>query len=163
MQGCISPEAVKTDIQGIRNDMGRFEKLVEQKADNTVIAGHIDKINNKIEQTTQIAEELSIWKKNVQADTINYGGGGWIVMGTSLMAVIFIGAGFLLIRAFIRRGSMLTLLTSVVKKVGKSSPEAVRAIKKQLKAETSERDRRDLGRFANKMGTFAEQKGDYEV
>ena len=167
--GCVSPDAVKTDIQGIRNDIGNLEKLVDQKADNKVVAEQVDEINNKIEQTTQIAEELSLWKKSVQADTINYGGAGWVVVGTGVMAMIFIGAGLLLVRAFIKRGSLLTLLTCAVQKVGKHSPEIVQEIKKQLKVETSnggpftEQDRKNLGTFARKKGTFVEQKMDSEV
>ena len=70
LPGCVAPEAIKTDIQGIRNDMGQMEKLIEQKADNSVVAKRIDQVNNKIEQTTQIAEELSLWRKNIQADVI---------------------------------------------------------------------------------------------
>jgi len=65
LPGCISPGGIKTEIQGIRNDMGKLEKIVDQKADNTVIAKHVDQINNKIEQTTQLAEELSLWKKKL--------------------------------------------------------------------------------------------------
>jgi|GEM_PF-4449650 len=96
--GCISPEVVKTEIHGIRNDMGQLEKVVEQKANNTVIAEQVDEINNKIEQTTQLVEELSVWRKSVQAvqaikDQL---------VGAGVMALIFIGAGFLLIRAFIK-------------------------------------------------------------
>jgi len=167
--GCVAPEAVKTEIQGIRNDMGQLEKIVDQKADNTVVADQVDEINNKIEQTTQLAEELSVWRKSVQADTINYGGAGWVVAGTGVMALIFIGAGFLLVRAFMKRGNLLTLLTCAVQKVGKRSPEAVQAIKEQLKAELSnggpftEKDRQNLGYFAKKKGTFAEQKPRSEV
>ena len=80
--GCVAPEAVKTEIQGIRNDMGQLEKVVEQKADNTVVAEQVDEINNRIEQTIQLAEELSVWRKSVQAEIINYGGAGWVVVGT---------------------------------------------------------------------------------
>lgn len=159
--GCISPEAIKTDIQGIRNDMGRLEKLVDQKASNTIVAEQVDEINNKIEQTTQLAEELSVWRKNVQAETINYGGAGWVVVGTSIIALIFVGAGLLLIRAFMRRGNLLTMLTRAVKKAGEDWPDTVVAIKKQLKCSVNdghfcEQDRKDLGNFARKKGTFVE-------
>jgi len=79
------------------------------------------------------------------------------------MALIFVGAGLLLVRAFMRRGNLLTLLTCAVQKVGKSSPEAVRTVKDQLKREVAdgrfaEQDRKNLGNFAKKKGTFAEQK-----
>jgi len=166
MQGCVTPEAVKTDIQGVRTDMERLEKVVDQKADNTVVAEQIDEINNMIEQTVQIAEKLSLWQKDVQADTINYGGAGWVIIGSSIMAVIFIVAGFLFVKAFLKRDNLLTLLTCVVKKVGQRSPEVVSAIKKQLKIETSdgglytEQDRKNLGHFAKNKGTFAEQRTD---
>lgn len=163
LPGCVSPGAVPIEINGLRNDMGALEKLVEQKADNTVIAKHVEQINNRIEQTTQLAEELSVWKKSVQAEIINYGGAGWVVVGTGLMALIFVGASLLLIRAFMRRGNLLHLLTCAVQKVGKHSPSAVLAIKNQLHREVvegrfKEQDRKNLGAFAKKKGTFAEQK-----
>lgn len=165
LPGCVAPEAIKTDIQGIRNDMGALEKVVEQKADNNVVAEHVDEINNRIEQTTQIAEELSVWKKSVQAETINYGGAGWVVVGTGVIALIFVGAGLLLVRAFMKRGNMLTMLTRAVKNSGK---DAVVAIKHNLKKDVCEghcceQDRKNLGNFAKKNGTFAEQKGCSEV
>lgn len=163
LPACVAPEAIKTDIQGIRNDMGQLEKLVDQKADNTVVAKQVEQINNRIEQTIQVAEELSVWRKKVEAGTINYGGAGWVVVGTGIMALIFVGAGLLLVRAFMRRGSLLTLLTCAVQKIGKDSPQAVQAIKNQLKCEVregrfKEQDRKNLGDFARKKGTFAEQK-----
>ena len=166
--GCVSPDAVKTEIQGIKNDFGRLEKIVEQKADNNVVAEQIEEINNCIEQTTQVAEDLSIWRKDVEAGVINYGGAGWVVVGTGVMAIIFVGAGLLLIRAFMRRGTLLTLVTCAIQKIGKSSPETAKALKKQLKKEVAggkfrEEDRQKLGSFARKMGTFLEQNDHSEV
>lgn len=162
LPGCVSPDAVKTDIQGIRNDMGVLEKIVDQKADNTVVADSIDQINNKIEQTTQMAEELSLWRKSIQAETINYGGAGWVVVGTSVVVLIFVVAGILLIKAFMKRGAMLSLVTRAIKEVGKNSPYAVSLIKDRLKkcvhdGHNCEQDRRDLGKFAEKNGNFAKQ------
>lgn len=159
--GCLAPNAVRTELQAVRNDMNQLEKLVDQKANNTVVAEHVDEINNKIEQTTKLAEELSVWRKNVQAETINYGGGGWIVIGTSVIVLIFVGAGLLLIKAFMRRGNLLTMLTSAVKKAGKDSPHITMSIKEQLKCSVKdghfcEQDRKNLGDFAKKKGTFAE-------
>ena len=166
--GCVAPGALDTEIQGIRNDMGQLEKLVDQKADNTVVAEEIEQVNNSIAQTAQIAEELSLWRKSVQAETINYGGAGWVVVGTGVIALIFVGAGLLFIRAFMRRGSLLTLLTCAVQKVGKRSPEAIQAVKDQLKQEVAEgrfkeQDRKNLGNFAKKKGTFSVQKHGSEV
>ncbi|KKN98969.1 hypothetical protein LCGC14_0142140 [marine sediment metagenome] len=165
---CVSPEAVKTDIQGIRNDMGVLEKIVDQKADNTVVADQIGEVNNRIEQTTQIAEELSVWRKSIQAETINYSGAGAVVIGTSIMAVIFLGAGLLLVRAFMKRGNMLSMLTGAIKDVGKDSPDTVSKIKGELKkcvalGDYCEKDRKNLGHFARKRGTFVGQKKELEV
>lgn len=136
LQGCVSPGALKADIQGIRADMNSLEK---------------------------VADELSLWKSNVEAETINYGGGGWIVLGTGVIVFIFVGAGFLLIRAFIKRSSSLSLLTCAIQKVGKYSPASVINIKAQLKREVKEgqfkeKDRQNLGHFAKKRGTFTKQK-----
>ena len=153
--GCVAPEAIKTDIQGIRNDMGQMEKLIEQKADNSVVAEQIGQVNNKIEQTTQLAERLSVWQKSVQAETINYGGAGWVVVGTGVIVFIFVAAGLLLIRAFMRRGSMLSLITAAVQRVGKRSPDTIHAIKEQIHEEVKEGrcthvHRKCLGAFAKK-------------
>jgi len=163
MQGCILPEAVRTEIQGIKSDVSSLEKIVDQKADNTVVAKQVDQIHNRIEQTTQIAEQLSLWRQRVEADTINYGGAGWVVVGTGVMALIFVGAGFLLIRAFMKRGNLLTFLTYAIQKVGKSSPDIVSTINRQLKYEVdsgkfSKQDKQNLSKFVRKHGTFAEQK-----
>jgi len=168
LPSCVSPDAVKTEIQGIRNDFGRLERIVDQKADNNVVAEQIEEINNCIEQTTQVAEDLSLWRKDVEAEVINYGGAGWVVVGTCVMAIIFVGSGLLLVRAFMRRGTLLTLVTCAIQKIGKSSPETAQALKDQLKEEVSggkfrEEDRQSLGSFARKMGTFLEQNDHSEV
>lgn len=170
--GCISPEAIKTDIQGIRADMGEMEKLIEQKADNLVVAKQIGQVNNKIEQTTQIAEELSLWRKSVQAETINYSGAGWVVAGTGVIVFIFVAAGFLLIRAFMRRGNMLNLITSAVQRVGKRSPETIHAIEDQIheevkKGRCTHEHRKCLGAFVKKTSEIdvisMEQKAELDV
>lgn len=161
MPGCVAKEAVKVDMQALRNDMGSLRKIVEQKADNSVVAEQIDEVNNKIEQITQIAKELSIWRdKIIKAETINYGGAGWVVVGTGAIALIFVGAGFLLIRAFMKRGNLLNLLTCAVQKVGKNQPQVQEAIKNQLDEEINnggkfrEQDKKELAQFCRRVGTF---------
>lgn len=171
---CVSPNAVKTDIQGLRADLGKLETVVDQKANSTFVAERIGFINNRTEQTSQLAEELYLWKKSVQAETINYSGAGWVVVGTGVMALIFVGAGLLLIRAFTKRGNMLTLLTRAVKNAGEGCPKVVSEIKHHLRkcvhdsnlmdeVDRLERDRKNLGKFARKVGTFAEQTPRLEV
>lgn len=160
--GCVAPGAFKaqTEIQGLRNDMD---------ARNDIVAEQIGEVNNRITQTTKVADSLSVWRKEVQAETINYGGAGWVVVGTGVMALIFVSAGYLLIRAFMRRGNSLALLTGVIQKAGKRSPEVVHAIKRHLREEVSNGGRfgachkRHLADFARKNGTFIEQKCDSNV
>lgn len=158
LPGCMGKEAVKTDIQGIRNDMGQLKSLVDQKADNKVVAEQIGQVSNRINQNTQVAEELSLWRKSVQAETINYGGAGWVVVGTGVMAFIFLGSGLLLVRAFMKRGNMLSMITRAVKNSGK---DTVVTVKKNLKRCVHEgyhcdQDRKNIGDFARKRGTFSD-------
>lgn len=172
---CLSPEAVKTEIQGVRNDMGSLENLIDQKADATVVAENIEDITCQIEQVNQVAEEItcslediSVWKNEIQAETINYNGAGWVVIGSSVIVIIFVGAGLLLIRAFMKRGDMLRMLTSAVKKVNHESPEAVRLIKHYISLETTDgkfsyNDKQRLAQFTKKYGTFLERERQQEV
>ncbi len=141
LPSCISPEAFQTEIQGIRLDMEGMEKVTDQ---------------------------LSVWQKTVQAEIINYGGAGYVVIGTGAMALIFVVPGFLLIRAFMKRGSMLALLTKAVKETQKDHLQGVMAIKENLKYSVKEghfceKDRKNLGIFAKKRGYYVEQKPEFEV
>jgi len=156
LSGCISPGAVDGKFSAL-------EARVDQKADASIVAQKIQEVNNKIEQTTQIAEQLSIWRKNVTADTINnkFGGAGWVVMGTSLIVIIFVGAAFLLIRIIIKRGTLLKLLTQTVYN---SDMSIQTAIKKGIKYEVSNggefrpEHKEELRKFTKKIGTFIENK-----
>jgi len=165
---CVSPGAVKTDIASIKDNFNQLEKVVDQKADSRIVAEHIEEVRTEITQTAQVAENLSVWKKKIEAQTVNYGGAGWVVVGTGVMALIFVGAGLLLIRAFMKRGTLLNLLTSAIKKIGEYSPGTIGRIKFHLKDEVAkgrflEQDRENLGLFCKKMGIFSEHKDESEV
>lgn len=97
----------------------------------------------------QVAEELSIWNKKLEAQTINTGA-GWVVIGTSVIALIFMWTGLLIVRAFLRRGRSLTMLTGVVQG---ASPETIADIKRQLRS-SKRQDREDLRSFCKKVGTL---------
>jgi hypothetical protein len=135
---CVSPEAVKTDIQGIKADLGKLKTI----------------------------DDISLLKDDIDAEEINYSGAGWVVTGTCGIALIFAVVGIVLLRAFIRRGNMLILLTYTIREIGLDSPEFVEKLKKQLRIEASttverhfdEQDRKNLGKFAIKKGTFAKRK-----
>lgn len=168
ISGCVAPGAVQAmaKIATVENKLDKLEKIVEQKADNSVVAERIDSVNNKIEQTTQVAEDLSLWRQRIDNQgTINYGGGGWVVLGTGVICIIFVGAGLLIVRAFMRRGTLLELVTCAVQKLGKNNPEVVKLFKQQLKKEVSngsfkDKDMKALGDFARKRKTFSEQTED---
>lgn len=152
--GCVSPNAVRAKL-------GALEAQIEQKADTKIVAEQVEHLHTQIEQTTQVAEKLVEWKKSIQAETINYGGAGWVVVGTSIIVIIFLGAGFLLIKTIIKRSVLLKLLTQTIY----NSEEHVQsAIKKQIKHEVSNggefkpQDKEELKRFTKKMGTFIENK-----
>lgn len=158
LPGCLTPVDVQTELQGIHNDVSKLESLVEQKADNNVVAECIDEINNKIEQTTQIAEDIAVWRKEIQADTIIYNGAGYVIA----VVIVFLVAGLLLVKAFLKRGNMLTFLTHTIKQLGNKSPDVVRLIKEHLRKNVAdesscftEQHRKDLGDFTRKHGTFA--------
>jgi hypothetical protein len=165
ISGCVAPGAIEAiaKIATVETKLDKLEKIVEQKADNNVVAESIGEVNNKIEQTTQVAEDLSLWRQKIDNQgTINYGGGGWVVLGTGVICIIFVGAGLLIVRAFMRRGTLLELVTCAVQKLGKNNPEVIRLFKKQLRKEVSDgsfkdKDRKALGDFARKRKTFLEQ------
>jgi len=134
LPSCVSPDAVKisAEIQGIKNDMTNIEKL---------------------------ADDMSVWRKNIQAENIDYGG-IWIVVGVSVVVLIFVGAGLFLIRAFMKRGNMLTMLTRAVKNSGSGTIANVKYNLKECvhKGYHCKQDMVNLGAFAKKRGTFVERK-----
>jgi len=169
LNSCISPNAVKTEVQGIKNDMSKMEELIDQKADVDIVAETVEDITCDIDNVAQIAEEVSVeledislWRKNVQAETINYGGAEWVVIGASIIVLIFVIAGVFLVKAFMKRGTMLCLLTSAIKSASYRNPSAVNIFKEHLKEETkigkfSDKDIELLKHFTKKNNTFTKQ------
>lgn len=158
--GCVSPNAVKMELATVKDNLNKLEQIMDSKADTTVVAKTIESFKQEINQNL-----LNISKTMNNSGSIKYGGGGWIVAGTGLMALIFLGSGLLLIRAFMKRGNMLSLLTRAVKNSGK---DTVIAVKQNLKRCVYEgyhcdQDRKNLGDFAKKKRTFVEQKPPLEV
>lgn len=101
-----------------------------------------------------IKTEIQGIRTDVEAETINYDGAGWVVIGTSVISLIFVGAGLLLVRAFTKRGRSLTMLTGAIQE---ASPETIADIKRQLRS-SKQQDREDLRLFCEKVGTFVKRK-----
>ena len=158
--GCVSPNAVKVELATVRDNLNKLESLVDNKADTKIVVETIDDFRQESNQNL-----LNINKTINNSGSIKYGGGGWIVVGTSVMALIFVGSGLLLIRAFMKRGNMLSLLTRAVKTSGKDTVITVKENLKKCIHEGShcDQDRKNLGDFAKKIGTFAEHKPPVKV
>lgn len=158
MLNCVAPNAVKLELATVKDNFNQLRQLVDQKVDTKIVTDTIDNFKQEINQNL-----FDMNKTINNSGSIVYGGGGWIVAGTGVISLIFVGAGLLLVRAFIKRGNMLSLITRAVKVSGQESPETVICIKKHIKVFVSagyysDRDRQNLGSFAKKLGHFAEQK-----
>ncbi len=130
--GCVAPGALKAEVTGLK---ARFDKL------------------------EKVADELTLWKSNVQAETINYGGAGWVVVGSIFLVTIFLGFFGLLIRMLLKKTNMLKLVTCAVQK---TDSHTRRIVKDQISKEVSNGGsfkpchKHQLREFAEKVGTFAE-------
>lgn len=147
--GCVSPDAIQAKL-------GVIEQRLEQKADNRVVADEIGRVENKIEQTTQIAETL--WKKSIQAETINYGGAGWVVL-TAVAFIIAVGLFVTwLFKKILNYKGMLSLVTTAVHR---SEPEVRKAIKDKINQQALNdrsccaQHKEQLSKECKKMGVFA--------
>jgi len=133
MSGCAAPGAFKTSVTGVE---ARFEKL------------------------EKVAEELSVWKSSVQAETINYGGAGTVAIGLIVITVVFLGAFALMIRMLLQKTNMLKLVTGAVQKTDANTRKA---IKDKITEEVSNggpfkrHHKHQLRNFVEKAGTFAEK------
>ncbi len=155
MVGCMSPGAIKAQLSVLSQE-------VSQKADNDVVAEQIGQVNNRIEQTTKVADNLLKWQKSIKADTINYGGAGWVVLGLILMVVVFLGAIGLFImwgfKKYVKYKGMLSLVTTAVHK---ASPDVQKEIKRQIKRHAANGDKsqaahkNNLAKHCRKDGVFA--------
>lgn len=128
----VMPEAVKTEIQGIKNDMGQLKAIVDNKVDAKVMADTIDNFKQEFNQ-----QLLDINKTINNSGTIKYGGAGWVVVGSSLMAIIFLSAIGLIIKYYLKASKTTNMLGLVTTAVKNSSPEISDGIKAQIKKETS--------------------------
>jgi hypothetical protein len=164
MCGCasVAKDAITTRIGSAEANLENLEKLVDQKADNTVTAERIDEVRNEITQVTKVADTLVKWKTSVQAETINYGGAGWVVLGSAVIIMIFLGAFGLLIRMLLKKIHLLKFVTGAVKR---ADPDTQKAIKKAIKAQVAcpntkytERDKLMLKECATKCGHALEDE-----
>lgn len=148
---CVSPDAVKNQLGTIDAQLGELKTLVDMKADSRVVAEQIDEVNSRVEQ--------ALWNQDIQAESIRYGGAGWVVLGACLIIIIFLSAfGLLIYYLLKRKNALLALVTCAI---SKTAPEVRKAIKAQIKEEAlnggefSPDHKSELSKFTKKMGTFA--------
>lgn len=162
--GCVGKDAV-TGVErgaveakiGVVSD--RLETLLDQTSSIQNTAESINQFTQEIKQ--QAVDKLELLHRDIQADTINYGGAGWAVAASSIMTVLFLGATLFCVWLLIRGNKFKTLLTLVTRAVQKS-PDPVKA---QVKEKVEEQvgpfkefwphDKQALARFTRLAGTFA--------
>jgi cytochrome c-type biogenesis protein CcmH/NrfG len=129
---CVAPGAAKADIKlgTVETRLDKLEKLADQKVDNSVSAEEIENMKQDFRQ--QLAE-LKFNMTTNNSGTIKYSGGGWIVLGSCLMAVIFLGTGYFILRLY-KNQALLKLVTTAI---SKSDETSQRAVKDQIEHETS--------------------------
>jgi hypothetical protein len=142
LSSCALPGAVDAKL-------GALEQKVEQKADNTVVAKEIERVDNRINQTTQITSELMTWKKTIQAETINYGGAGWVVLLVVIVLIILLVAKGL--KRFFEYKRMLTLVTDSVFYGPAEMQKSIKSeINRRAKIENKDKDKKILSQFCGK-------------
>lgn len=125
-------------------------------------AANVEALTLGLDKLNKVAENLSIQvTKIVQAETINYGGAPWVIVGMSVVILIFLFAIYFVGKSLLKHKNMLHLVTCAVKK---SSPEIRVGIKKQIEDEVifdgfngtfKKQHKQDLAEFTIKKGTFA--------
>lgn len=131
--GCIQPDAVKINPQ-------------------------LEALTAKVDHINDMANNLSVWQKQIEAQTIIYNGSGWVVVGTSVIVLIFVGAGLLLLKSFLKRGALLSMTTKAIKGASKKDSSIGSLIKEQIKEqiknrEATEADKVQLGIFTKRIGS----------
>jgi len=156
---CVAPGGIATDIAALRHELS-------QKADSSIVAKDVESLTQEVHQVSKIADNLVSWKKDINAETINYGGAGWVVLGLILMSIVFLSAiGLFLYFIFKWVGKYKGMLSLVTTAIHKSNPETIAEVKKQIKKHASNGDPKQqehkthLSRHCRKEGIFANANG----
>ena len=151
--GCVDAKSQwQNDIQA---------KMVEQTASARVVAQKIDALSQTVK--TQVAENIDLVHKTIQAGSINYSGAGWAVLSAGVVVILFLGAGalglYLLLRKITSLKSMLHLVTDAVQGTPAEVQDAVTTRIQERVADNAtvftERTKNGLAKFAKQMGNLA--------
>lgn len=121
---CVSPGAAKLEARvGVVED--NFNQL------ESVVDNNIEKVDTLKQQLFEVSKTVN------NSGIIKYSGAGYVVLGTSVMAIIFLLAIFLFVKYFLksnRHDSMLNLITKVISNL---DPETQTKVKNAIETETS--------------------------
>ena len=119
-------------------------------------------IITRLDRLEKIADNLNLqYNKLIQADTINYGGAPWVIVGMSIVILIFLLAFYFTIKSLLKHKNLLHLVTCAVQK---TSQEIKDGVKQQIEKEVSNggsfkvQHKKELAKFAIKHNTFAKSK-----
>jgi hypothetical protein len=130
--GCISPNAIQSKIATFENRMDKLEKIIDNKIDSSVVAENIDTLKQEFHQ-----ELISIKETTTNFGTIKYGGSWAVIIGMSVVIIIFLSVIGLTIKYYLKANKTTNMLGLVTTAVKNSSPEISDGIKAQIKKETS--------------------------
>lgn len=157
-----------TSLLGFSITSCSLKDAVKIQADASLLEAQAEKIDQSIVRLENVADrvEQSVLKveisKSQEGDNFYYGA-GWVVIGTSVMAIIFIGAIGLTIKYYLKAKSDAEILGLVTVAIKNVKPEISRKIKEQIEHEVSnggpykEIHKKQLAKFVKNNGTFVEK------
>jgi len=151
--GCVGKEAVKAEakIAAVENNLNRLEKVLDAKVD----IAQLDRVEQNI---------LKLDKTINNSGVIKYGGAGWVVIGMSIMALIFVIVIAGLIKFYLKSRDRTNLLSLVTKAISKVDPNTQTKIKEMIEYETlyggpfGVKHKKMLSDFTRQNGTFVNKK-----
>lgn len=156
LTSCVSPGAFKADVATVRDNLNKLEKLVDNKADTSIMTEKIDSFRQEINQS------LLHMNKTINNSGTIHGGAGWVVLGLILMTVVFLSAiGIFIKWLFTKMCKYKGMLRLVTTAVHKSPPDVKRAIKQQVRKQASNGNKEfaihkhNLSQECRKDGVFA--------
>ncbi len=152
---CVAPNGIGIEVAALQHKLS-------QKADSNVVSKNIESLTQEVNQISETTANLMNWKKTINAETINYGGAGWVVLGLILMVMVFLSAiGLFLYFVFRYVSKYKGMLSLVTTAIHKSNPETIVEVKKQIKKHASNGDPRQqqhkthLSKHCRQEGLFA--------
>jgi len=147
---CVSPGAAKLEARvGVVED--NFNQL------ESVVDNNIETVDTLKQQLFEVSNTVN------NSGVIKYSGAGWVVVGTGLMAIIFLLAIGIFLKYYLKAKNstnMLGLVTSAVKNI---NPTSQRRVKDAIESQTSnggpftEKHKNMLKKFTRANGTFVEK------